>query len=206
MPAIAGKNTLLDKKYKTESSPEFVHKVPFFKELVESPLFWSRFFTFENYPILNKDLEYLFNGVEMAIKRFKKYTSQQLFDIIISEYYNVNSAMYNMEEIINKNFEFVIDIEKIQDVRIFMDYIDMDDFIIDYDDTKWTFSYVIDIVDENYNKQKSGANLSINKTGNEVIANYFSKEIKIKDNMKFIKNLLIYLFYHRYDFGTIKFI
>jgi hypothetical protein len=189
--------------YVSEFDPLHLWETNLFNEQYSNKYIWKRIFEYNSFPIFNRDLYYYFNNVEIANKKFKKYTSNQLFKIILTEFLIMESAKSSYVDIIDKKFTIEIPFDYINDALILYDNIifeedtqDLTDTELNYLDSKWTSPFNSD--DNKF--QTSYPYLRIDK--NNVISYYIKYgsnniNIEVKDKNKFLKELLYHIFYHR---------
>lgn len=122
-----------------ETSLLDLYDIGLFNDILLSPAFIKMIFDHKNYEIVNKDIALYASFDKSTIKKFKKYKSRQLINIINTEYSNVDMAHISYKDIKSNNIDVEINIEYINDMSLLYDYIVLDEEIeLDYMDSKWS--------------------------------------------------------------------
>lgn len=179
-----------------------------FYQIVTSIKFWKRLFNESNLPVMDKDIINLFEGIAPhSIKKFSKYTPDQLFYIFSGEYVNLQSAVFSYEKSIeNMNFTMTVSINVFNDISFFYDNVDASAFpFINSMLNKFLGGIILTpnrytgkgiFIDSDYLFQ-------INKNGKLLDFNYAGTPLIVKsgNNFNFLKKIFLYLFYYKIKFN-----
>ena len=81
---------------------------------------WKRIFEYNSFPIFNRDIYYYFHNIEISNKKFAKYTNNQLFKIILTEFLIMESTKAAYADIIDKKFTIEIPFDYINDMSLLL--------------------------------------------------------------------------------------
>src|SRR5579872_5671717 len=95
-----------------EDSPWILrhHNIPAFTEVVYSTNFWKLAFEevglmpYVKEGLFNKDLMYLLEGIPFIVKKYSKYTSEEMFNIWDYEYTSTHTAIRQLRDIMSNDY------------------------------------------------------------------------------------------------------
>jgi len=187
--------------YINPSYYEKLKDVSIFQPIIMNINFWKKLFIFNNIPIMNENIAQLFERSERIIKKFSKYTPDQLFYLLLSEYKNVIISIYSYERSIrNKNFHMDVSIDAFNDISFFYDnFIDVP-LLFErlFIDSKTGYFYHTEYVG---NFLTSTRKIIIKKSGLKIDFIFISNINLIpRDPNDFLKKIFLHLFYNKYKF------
>jgi hypothetical protein len=157
--------------------------------------------------LFNANLMYLLEGIPSIVKKYSKYTSDEMFKIWDYEYSNIESTYITLIEFIHRSQIHIrgIDMDLFDDLEILQNNLDLSDVEIydQFDDTRRSISYIGNVPGT---LLKTGYNyLELTKDGDTYkgslkfsISPSYIPEVKLKNGRTSFENLVFYVLYNRF--------